>query len=84
MHFWKDKKGNLAIWQTPNIPLILWFVSMVLAQLLQNGHVKSGILFISGAALFTWAYLEITDGESYFRRLLGILVLMGLLIPHFR
>lgn len=57
---------------------------MLLAQLSDPGQVKAGLQFISTASLFSWAYLELTKGASYFRRLLGLVVLASLVVSHFR
>lgn len=81
--FWKNKDGNLVIWQKPNLPLIGWFVFMIVAKLLPTGPMKNGTQFLSTALIFTWAYLEITKGDSYFRRVLGAVVLLITVLSHF-
>jgi hypothetical protein len=82
--FWKDKNGHIAIWQTPNVPLIGWFVFMVGSKLLHQGALKNGVQFLSTAFIFTWAYLEIIKGDSYFRRLLGLIVFLMTVLAHFK
>jgi len=81
-NFWRDKDGNVAIIQMPNIPIIVWFILLVAAQLLGKGMLQSGFKFLSGAALVTWAYLEITEGASYFRRTLGAIVMLAVILSH--
>ena len=72
---WYDEHGRLAIWQFPNVPLILWAVFTV-ASLFFNGRVADVFSWAGSAALIVWAYLEITKGSNYFRRGLGALVLI--------
>ena len=76
--FFRDADGNVAVWDTPNVPLIVAMVSAVL-QLLTTGRFSElmGLLFFG--ALFTWAWLEIISGASMFRRVLGGFVLVGVL-----
>jgi hypothetical protein len=82
--FIRDKNGNVVIWQAPNIPLIGWLVFKLLSIVLSQGHLKDGFGLISSAFIFTWTYLEITDGASYFRRLLGLIVMAVLVVGFFR
>jgi hypothetical protein len=77
--FFKDHDGQLVIWQWPNIPLIGWAVFKVLSLITQAGTLKTWSAHLSTAFLFTWAYLEITGGASYFRRVLGTIVMAALL-----
>ena len=75
----KDTHGKTVLWQSPNWALKVWFVAMVLAWLLSGrwGHLASQVSF---GALFAWAWMEIFEGASIFRRGLGIIVLLLLLI----
>lgn len=41
-----------------------------------HGQVRSYALAIDNLAIAVWAYLEITDGVNWFRRLLGSAVLV--------
>lgn len=71
---WKDKRGRIVIWQTPNIPLITWAVLTVLS-LLVGGRLADVFSWAASAALIAWSLLEVSKGSSYFRRALGLLVL---------
>lgn len=82
--FFKNNQGNTVIWQTPNIPLLSWLVLKLLAMVINNEQFKSGFSKLSTAFLFAWAYLEITSGASYFRRLLGLVVMTALIIGFFK
>lgn len=79
----RNKQGNIVIWQAPNIPLWIWIVSSVLERVFTHGHVPTGLQYVSKASLFTWAYLEIKSGESIARRALGVVVMLGLLYEFF-
>jgi hypothetical protein len=70
--FYKDDQGNIVLWQAPNVPLWGWIGCMVVSALVVSGHLKTGFELLGSALLFTWAYLEITSGVTYFRRLLGV------------
>ena len=73
---WKDKDGRVVIWQNPNIALATWFVAMVLTWFLAPGKLRSTFDLISFGALFIWAGLELFQGANYFRRAVGLIVLI--------
>lgn len=73
--FWQDTSGRNTITQVPNRWAVLAIIGWVIARTFQD----SGLLDFIGYAIFYpaagyWAYLEITDGDSQFRRWLGGLV----------
>lgn len=74
--FWRDTDGKVVVGQAPNLPLVGWLVFAALAWISGGDHWRSGSGFISSAFLFTWAYLEVTQGVNYFRRLVGLVVLL--------
>lgn len=68
--FFKDKHGHWVVAQFPNVPLALWAVLLVVNLFLHSqglGHLQSAVLLV-------WAYLELTQGDSRFRQLLGAVV----------
>ena len=69
--FFCDKDGKWVIVQRPNLLLSIWIVLFALNIFFENKNM--GLLLNS--VLFTWAYLEVTEGASYFRRSLGLVVL---------
>jgi hypothetical protein len=73
--FWQDKYNKLAIWQRPNIPLIIWLAAFVLMIILPDGPIERGVSFIFEVAV-VWAVMEVGWGASYFRKLLGVCVLL--------
>lgn len=76
----RDKNNHVVIWQFPNIPIIGWFVFMLLSKVLTDDNLKTNMGYISTAFLFTWAYLELVQGVNYFRRCLGLIVLLGVIV----
>ena len=81
--FTRDKNNNTVIGQFPNLPIIGWFVFMIAAHAVSSGFWKRGFTDLSAAFLFTWSYLEITQGVSSFRRTIGTIVAIGILISYF-
>ena len=79
MHFFKDKHGEVVIGQKPNGPIVVWAVTFGISFLPLPEVVAQIIALISFGALFTWCWLELTSGVNYFRRLLGMIVLVGLI-----
>jgi hypothetical protein len=73
--FFKDSQGKLVVWQTPNVLLIIWFVSALGDKLFKTGQPHVVLYWISTIALVIWAGLEVFRGASYFRRMLGLVVL---------
>jgi hypothetical protein len=61
---------RFPIVQFPNLPLALAFVSGEVARH-TGGSAHASALAISYLAMAVWAWLELTDGVNWFRRLLG-------------
>ena len=74
-----DRAGKLALAQLPNVPIIVWVVARGMSWLL---HGTTGEFFrvVAFGALFVWAWLELFHGVNYFRRGLGLIVLIGLIM----
>lgn len=78
LNFFKTKQGRIVIVQAPNSPLIGWFIFTIL-NLIWNSHQPQIHYFfhlVSFGFIFTWAWLEITNGVNYFRRALGLIILI--------
>ncbi|MCA9324016.1 hypothetical protein KC992_02845 [Candidatus Saccharibacteria bacterium] len=71
----KDKNGKIVLGQKPNLPIIVWFTALLLTKI-TNGTLQDLFAIMSFGALFTWAWLELFQGVNYFRRALGLLVLV--------
>ena len=68
-------KGGFVFAQRPNLPLIVAAAAWLAARVLSGevlGEWFSQTVFFT--AILYWAYLEFTDGTSWFRRALGAIV----------
>lgn len=70
-----DKSGRLVIFQKPNPPLLIFAAGMCVAAF-THGRVKIWTGSFAFVALAVWALLEAVSGVNYFRRALGLLVLL--------
>ncbi|HAG84537.1 MAG TPA: hypothetical protein DCL61_26135 [Cyanobacteria bacterium UBA12227] len=75
----RDSEGNIVIAQPPNLPLLVGVTATVLKFIVTTGNIHTGLDAIAFGSLFTWAWLELFEGVNYFRRVLGFLVLIGLI-----
>lgn len=75
----RDSEGNIVIAQPPNLPLLLGITATVLKFIVKSGNIYTVLDAIAFGCLFTWAWLELFEGVNYFRRTLGLLVLVGLI-----
>jgi hypothetical protein len=82
--FFKDSDGRIVIWQQPNIPLIGWLLFAIASFFIKTSPWQNFLAYVSFGFLFTWAWLETTQGKSYFRRTLGVVVLLLAIYPHFK
>lgn len=78
--FWEDRYGNFVVWQKPNIWLWTWIVTVFANLFLPGGFIHEVIGWISLIALIIWAILEVFRGVNYFRRIIGVLVLLLLVV----
>ena len=78
--FWRDKHGDVVIWQTPNAFLIGWALLTIISLFLNNGSVADLFTWLGMASLVIWSLLEIFKGVNYFRRILGAVVLILILL----
>lgn len=69
-----DANGNVVLVQFPNVPLLLWIGLSLLRIYSFPVIIDVGIGLLANSFLFVWAYLEITSGVNYFRRILGAII----------
>ena len=81
--FFKDKHGKWAVIEFPNALLLTWLVLIMIMMFIGDGSLKSSIVQLNRAVLFAWAYLEVVSGVSYFRRLLGGVILLSVIHSFF-
>ena len=79
-NFFKDKQGKWLVIQFPNTLLVIWIVLLLVNLLVSSQHIRQ----LNTAVLFAWAYVELTQGSSYFRKALGAIVLIFVIISFFR
>lgn len=74
----EDKDGNVVISQKPNLPIIVWAATYLLQLVPALDSFDQVLELISFGSLFTWAWMEIFDGSSLFRRSLGVIIMVAL------
>jgi hypothetical protein len=75
--FFRDSKGDIVIVQPPNLLIIVWSVTSLLKLIFTSGEINIGLDIVAFGSLFTWAWEELFQGVNYFRRTLGLIVLVG-------
>jgi hypothetical protein len=77
----KDTHGRVVVYQHPNPPLVIWLIATAATFFLSHvPPLNRGFHALAFGALFTWAWLELVGGVNYFRRTLGVLILIYLLV----
>lgn len=72
----RDSKGNIIIAQMPNPPILVWLAATLLQLIFTSGKLHTGLDLVAFGSLFTWAWQELFQGANYFRRALGLVVLV--------
>ncbi|HTB49162.1 MAG TPA: hypothetical protein VK712_03710 [Verrucomicrobiae bacterium] len=73
---WRDRHGHVVVFQMPNIWLIAWVI-LTLISLLSPSHNTANLFWwLSTGVLVIWALLEVFRGVNYFRRGLGLVILL--------
>ncbi len=72
----RDSEGTIVLAQFPNPPLIGWILASLLQLVFTTGQIKLGLDAVAFGCLFTWAWEELFQGVNYFRRGLGLIVLV--------
>jgi hypothetical protein len=75
----RDQEGKVVLGQMPNLPIIIWTVASLLKLVFTTGSINFGLDIVASVSLITWAVLEIFQGVNYFRKALGLIVLIGLI-----
>ncbi len=74
----RDSEGKIVIAQMPNLPILVGLAATLLQLILPHGKLQAGLDLVAFGALFTWAWQELFGGVNYFRRALGLIVLVSL------
>lgn len=77
--FWHDNHQRIVVWQTPNKFLIIWLIATILNKLILSESVSNFMVIVATSSIMVWCFLEIRWGVNYFRRLLGLMVLIFVL-----
>jgi hypothetical protein len=82
--FRSPDSGDIVVFQMPNIPLWI-FLAATAARLLfkPHGAVGTCVSIIGTLSLVVWGVLEVTRGDSPFRRVLGGAVLLAIAVGMF-
>jgi hypothetical protein len=75
----RDSNGEIVIAQAPNLPILIWLGATLLKLVVKTGQVKVALDLLAFSSLSYWSFLEISQGDSYFRRDLGIIVAIALI-----
>src|SRR5689334_9766408 len=69
--------GEVVVAQWPNLPLWSFLVASAVRMVLHpDGTAGTALSIVSGVAIIVWSVLEIAQGASPFRRVLGGVVLL--------
>ena len=80
----RDDEGNIVIAQKPNLPIIIGLAATLLSIFVPDGsRLFVGLDALAFGFLFTWAWLELSQGVNYFRRAIGLIALVGLMASRF-
>jgi hypothetical protein len=71
-----DSEGNVVLAQPPNLPLLVWIGATLLKVIFTDGSFNIILDIIAFGSLLTWAWQELFEGVNYFRRALGLIVLI--------
>jgi len=75
----KDKNGKIVLGQFPNIPLITYIFAWLLSKVTQ-GLIQQSFEALAFGALFVFAWLELFEGVNYFRRALGLVIILLIIV----
>lgn len=72
--FFRDRSGQLALFQVPNPAIAVWLLATVLRWSPYDSR-DTELRWIGSGALIVWGLDELVRGAAPFRRLLGAVVL---------
>jgi hypothetical protein len=79
--FRNRQTGEITIAQRPNVPIIVFFVAWALRRILEPTGTLGTVLdvVVTGAIVY-WALDEIIRGVNPWRRILGTVILIGVVL----
>jgi hypothetical protein len=73
--------GDVVVFQPPNAPLWVFLAATAVRLLFQpHGTVGTAVSILGTVSLVVWAGWEVARGDSPFRRAVGVLVLLAVVI----
>jgi hypothetical protein len=79
--FRNPDSGRIAIVQMPNLPLVVFLLATGARLALDpHGAARTGLTVLAAVGIVWWSADEVLRGDSLFRRVLGGLVLIGLVV----
>ena len=76
----RDDEDKIVLGQPPNLLIIVWITVTLLKMIFATGKINTGLEVIAFGTLFTWAWEELFQGVNYFRRILGFIVIISLIV----
>ena len=81
--FRNPETGEVVVAQPPNAPLLVWLTATLIRLIFSPAGVLGTVLaVVATVSLVIWSLLEIARGESPFRRVLGGVVLLGMVLGY--
>ena len=77
---WKDRDGEVVLAQIPNKWLIAWAVLAMISMLSSSNRTANIFWWLSVIFLVIWCYFEIRYGVNYFRKALGVMALLFVIL----
>ncbi len=80
--FFQNSKGEQTLIQRPNLLLCAWLL-VQLVNMLVFKFEQRALMVLASMLLFAWAYNELTQGDSRFRKVLGGVILLLIIVNVF-
>lgn len=74
----QDNTGKYIVGQPPNLPVYIILVGIIGSLIVTTGKVHTFFDLLFFGAAFLWSYLEIRFGEAGIRRIMGVVVMVGI------
>ena len=74
----------MTIIQKPNPPLVIFLLAILVENIFDDGRIHNAAYAVMVIAGVVWSWLEISDGDSWFRRILGLAVLANIALTLYR
>ncbi len=74
------RHGKYIIAEVPNLPLIVFMVSMGLGIIMYPGPFQTFLILTAYVAFFLWGIMEFRGGRSRFRKIIGFLAIVSVIL----